>query len=120
MSQFMLVLYDDPSSFQDLSAEQKQEVVRDYSSWAETMGAEGKVVGGNKLTNEGGRILRRDDGGVQVTDGPYSESKEVLAGYFLVEAADYAEAVEIARSCPHLKYERHIDVRRLDIDGCGA
>jgi len=39
-------------------------------------------------------------GGFVVTDGPFAESKEALAGYYLIEAADLDEALEIAREVP--------------------
>jgi hypothetical protein len=45
--------------------------------------------------------IRRDgSGGFSVTDGPFAESKEVLGGYFLVEAGDLDEALEIAKEVP--------------------
>jgi hypothetical protein len=49
-----------------------------------------------------------------VTDGPYSEAAEVLGGYFAIEAASYDEAVEIARTCPHLTGGQWIEVRQVD------
>ena len=48
-----------------------------------------------------------------VTDGPFTESKEVIAGFFLVNAAGYEDAVELCRDCPHLEYGA-IEVRRID------
>jgi hypothetical protein len=48
-----------------------------------------------------------------MTDGPYAESKEVVAGFFVISAGDYAEACRIAESCPHLKYGSHIEVRQV-------
>jgi hypothetical protein len=54
------------------------------------------------------------DGRMRVVDGPYSEAKEVLGGYFLVEAADYDAAVELSRDCPHLRYGRRIELRQVD------
>ncbi|MCU1565423.1 MAG: hypothetical protein JWQ56_360 [Pseudarthrobacter sp.] len=45
--------------------------------------------------------IRRDgSGGFSVTDGPFAESKEVLGGYFLIEAADLDEALEIGKEVP--------------------
>ena len=59
---------------------------------------------------------RRDpDGQVRVTDGPYSESKEVLGGYYIIEAASYDNAVEHAQSCPHLEYGGTIEVRQIQV-----
>lgn len=60
----------------------------------------GKLEASAKLKEEGGRHLRSSNGRVEVTDGPYAEAREVMGGYFTVEAADYDEAVEIARGCP--------------------
>lgn len=39
-----------------------------------------------------------------MTDGPYSEAKEVLGGYFVIEADSYEQAVERLQDCPHLDY----------------
>jgi hypothetical protein len=49
-----------------------------------------------------------------VTDGPFAESKEVLGGYFTINAASYDEAVTIARTCPHIVYGCATHVRRID------
>ena len=54
------------------------------------------------------------DGKISVTDGPYSESQEILGGFFMIEAVDYGEAVEIARTCPHLGEGKWIEVRQVD------
>lgn len=45
-------------------------------------------------------VRREGSGGFSVTDGPFAESKEVLAGYYLVEAADLDEALKIAKEIP--------------------
>ena len=49
-----------------------------------------------------------------MVDGPYTEAKEIVGGYFLIEAVDYDEAVQICRSCPHLKYGGRIELREID------
>jgi hypothetical protein len=59
--------------------------------------------------------MRREDGQVRVTDGPYSESKEVLGGYYMIEAASYDKAIEHARDCPQLEYNGTIEVRQVDM-----
>ena len=114
MAQFILLLHQRPSSAADVSPEQIQGIIAEYRGWSERMGAAGKVVGGQKLTNDTGKVLRQGNGGVQVTDGPYGESNEALGGYFLVEAADYAEAAETAGSCPHIGYGGTIELRQID------
>ena len=56
-------------------------------------------------------------GQVRVTDGPYSETKEVLGGYYIVAAESYDRAVDLARDCPHFEYGGTIEVREIDTMG---
>jgi hypothetical protein len=70
---------------------------------------------GDKLTDEPGKVVRRRDGQVRVTDGPYSETKEVLDGYYIIEAASYDQAIERSWDCPHLEYGGTIEVRQVDM-----
>ena len=48
-----------------------------------------------------------------MTDGPYTESKEIVGGFFTVVAADYDEACSLAADCPHLTYGGRIEVRMV-------
>ena len=113
MAQFLFVLYDDPSADSELSPAEIQSIIAEYSAWAQEMGAQGKHLGGNKLTDDGGRTLRPSESEILVSDGPYAEAKEVLGGYFLIEAADYDEAVALARECPHVRFGSRLDVRQI-------
>jgi hypothetical protein len=96
------------------SPQQLAAVTRDYIDWGARMRAEGRLKAGEKLTNDGGRVLRSKAGRIVTTDGPYAESKELLAGFYLIAATDYGEAGEIAESCPHLKYGGNIEIRQID------
>jgi len=61
-----------------------------------TPGGRGELIGGEKLADEGGKILS-----AQMAEppcrGPYTETKEVVAASALIEAEDYAEAIELVR-----------------------
>src|SRR5689334_21700057 len=115
MSQFMLLLHDTSQELATASPEQMQAMFERYRAWSRKVGEAGKMAGGAKLNDEGGRHLRSNGGGkVEVTDGPYAEAKEVLGGYYTVTADSYDEAVEIARGCPHLDYG-WIEVRQVDL-----
>ena len=115
MAQFMLLLHEHPEiESESASPEQIQSIIAEYVAWREGLAAKNQLIGGEKLADEGGRILRRVDGKVQVTDGPYAEAKEIMGGYFAIEAQDYSAAVEIAQSCPHLKYGSRIELRQID------
>jgi len=114
MASFMLLLHDNTEMPEDISAEDVQAVIGEYIAWRNEIAEEGKLVGGEKLADDGGKHLSMVDGGIRVTDGPYAEVKEAIGGYFAIKAADYNEAVEIAKTCPHVKYGTKIEVRQID------
>lgn len=114
MSQFMMLLYDDPSAFRDVAPEEMQRIVEKYSAWMQQIAARGKLAGGEKLKDEGGRHITARNGKAVVRDGPYAEAKEVIGGYFVIEASGYDEAVEISKTCPHLSYGGRIELREVD------
>ena len=101
MAQYMLLLHRLPSTNTDLPPGKLAELTRRYYAWADEMRRKGKLVGGDKLV---GRVrhVRMRDGTPLSSDGPYAEAKDVIGGYWLIEARDDAEADAIARDCPHL------------------
>ncbi len=111
MPDFLLLLHRPAGPPPALSADAAAAMTKDYTGWR----AEGRLKGGEKLTNDAGRVMRAAAGRSIVTDGPYAESKELLGGFFLIAAADYDEACRIAESCPHLKYGGGIEIRQIDI-----
>jgi len=57
--------------------------------------------------------MRTGNGKPIVTDGPFTEAKEVMGGFFVVEAEDYDQAVEVAKTCPHMDFGS-IEVRQTE------
>jgi hypothetical protein len=108
MPQFVLMLRDNGMFPSDISAEEIQSIIQRYSDWKNKVHAQGQ-----KLYDSEGRIVVRKDGGIAVTDGPYVESKEVLGGYFLLEAADYDAVEKLVEDCPHLDFGS-IEIRRIE------
>ncbi len=115
MAQFMLMLQEKATDFSDVSPEEMQRIIEEYGAWRSKLEQKGRLVAGHKLKDEGGRQMSVSPNGVQVVDGPFTESKEVVGGYFIIEASDYDEAVEICGDCPHLKYGERIDIRQIDL-----
>jgi len=109
MAQFMLLLYDNPTDWAAVSPEEMQKAIEKYFAWAKLP----FVVGSERLTDDAGRVVKTVGGQKQTTDGPYSESKEVLGGYYTIEAADYEEAEAKANEHPHLEYGGVIVVRQV-------
>ena len=114
MPRFMLLLHDSADGFSAMSPQQMQQVIEKYTAWGDGLRGSGVMLDGQKLADEPGRIMRSSGGQVRITDGPYSETKEVLGGYYTVQAADYDGALAIARGCPHLEYGGTIEVRQID------
>jgi hypothetical protein len=102
MARYYLFLRENPKVFAKLSPSDFQRIVERYSEWRRRNKAQ--VKGGQKLKDGEGRVLRGRGGSLLVADGPFAEAKEVLGGYFVVEAPSYAAAVRIARTCPHLEF----------------
>lgn len=114
MAKFMLLLSDDPTEYATMSPAELEAVVQRYNEWARRLAAQGKLHDGQKLRDEGGRIVRNESGTVVVKDGPYAELREIVSGFFVVDAADYDEAVAIARDCPHAQSKGSIAVREIE------
>jgi hypothetical protein len=66
-----------------------------------------------RLAEDPGRVIRSKGGKPRAIDGPYSETKEVLGGFYTIKAANYDEAVQLALDHPHLEYSGTIEVRQL-------
>ena len=113
MPSFMLLLYGDPESWVNFGPEDMQRAIEKYMSWGAKLRSSRVYLGSHKLADDAGKVMR-GRGQVRVTDGPYSETKEVLGGYYLIKAADYNQAVEISRGCPSLEYGGTVEVRQVD------
>jgi hypothetical protein len=111
----MLLLHDNPKEFAGHTQKQMESVMAEYQAWGQRLAAEGRLVASHKLTEEGGRQVAKRGSEILVTDGPFAEAKEVLGGYYIVKAASYDEAVEIAKAGPHLRYNGRIEVRKVDL-----
>lgn len=114
MPKYMLLLHDDPGGFMSLSPEEMQKAIEKYIAWSDRLRADGVIVDGYKLSDQPGKVVRRTGGRVRTTDGPHTESKEVLGGYYVIEAADYDEAVARVGDCPHLDFGS-IEIREIDV-----
>jgi hypothetical protein len=57
-------------------------------------------------------VARRNGSSLSVTDGPFTESKEMIGGFFIIDADSYDDAVKKASDCPHLDYGA-IEIRQI-------
>jgi hypothetical protein len=117
MPNFLLMLHETPADSIALSAAELQEIIAAHQAWAERLAAAGQLVGGEKLTDDGGRHLRRQGEKVLVSDGPYAEAHDLIGGFYLVQAPDLAAAEAIAAECPHLSGRQWIEIRTVETLG---
>jgi hypothetical protein len=114
MPKYMMILHDSTTALAAFSPEEIQRIVQRYQKWSGKVAAAGKLAGGEKLRDEGGRHLTAAGGKLVVRDGPYAEVKEIIGGYFIIEAADYDEAVRLSSDCPHLALGGRIELREVE------
>src|SRR6266498_867465 len=99
MEKFMLIFQGGTSTQQ--SPEQMQEHMGKWMAWIDKLNKDGKYVAGEPLL-PGGKLISGKN--KTVTDGPFSEGKEVVGGFFIVNANDINEAVKYCDDYPGAEY----------------
>ena len=102
MSKFMVSLFGDESEIAATTPERMKEIADQMNEYNAELEKAGVMVSGDGLgPSSDARTLRYgEDGQVVVTDGPYAETKEQLAGFWIFECKDLDEAVEWAKKAP--------------------
>jgi hypothetical protein len=87
-------------------------IMEKYIEWSKKIRSQ--TVTAHKLRDGSGRKLDFVNG--EVKDGPFTETKESIGGFYIVEAPSYAEAVNLARECPTLLYQGgYVEVREVEM-----
>lgn len=100
MANYLIMIYDSEAEWSRADESAAEEVTRQHVEFAKANGAAlrgGARLGGSATATS---IRHGSDGTVSLTDGTFAETKEVLAGYYLIEAGDLDEALEIAKQVP--------------------
>src|SRR5262245_56204641 len=102
MPRYLLLLHGDESAEDRLSADERRTIVERHLALIGELSAAGKLVSSEALQHSSRTKVVRPDGqgGWVVTDGPFAETKEVVGGFYVLECADDAEALEWARRMP--------------------
>jgi hypothetical protein len=99
MAQYLILIYENEQGYAEADQATFTEVMEGHNAFAAKYGD--SIKGGNALQGTSTATSIRADGtGFSVTDGPFVETKEVLGGYYLVEADDLDQAVEMAKAVP--------------------
>jgi len=98
MKDFLLVIKTDGCVWTDLSPEELQKHMEQGGAYIGNLIKLGKLKGANPIEKSGSRIVTEHNGTLK--DGPFNETKEIVAGFFHITARDIHEAVEIAKENP--------------------
>ena len=103
--QFLTLIYTDPERLAELPAEEFDRLMHGCFAKADALRDAGCLLGSQQLeSHESARTLRVRDGVARITDGPFAETREFLAGFNLIEAADIDEAMRIAHEFPWSRF----------------
>jgi hypothetical protein len=103
MAKYMLLIYGDEQFWDARTPADRESLEAAHAAFAAAAGT--RLLGGHELRSSGtASTLRANPTGRRTrTDGPFLETKEVLGGYYVLEAADLAEASELAELLPELR-----------------
>ena len=102
---YMLLIYTSEAEWATQTASDVQAIMGEYRAFTQSIQASGHMVGGDRLDSTStATTVRVRDSKTLTTDGPYAETKEQLAGYYIVDAKDIDEAIGIAARIPGARY----------------
>jgi hypothetical protein len=111
--EYLCLIYENEAASEALPAYKTGEIFGEYKQFSADIAKSGKLRGGNALQPvASATTVRVRDGKTLTTDGPFAETREQLGGYYLIDAKDLDEAIQIAAKIPSAKYGS-IEVRPI-------
>ena len=122
---YLCLAYYDEKKFETLTEAEMAEIGRDCRPLDEDLQRSGHLLEvGSLAATKDSVSLRPRNGKVTVTDGPYAETKEQLGSYFLIEARDLNEAIQVASKHPAARMNEHlgwgVEVRPIEMCRVGV
>jgi hypothetical protein len=101
---YLCLIYDDEKKMATMSKDEGEAFMGEYFAFTEGIKQTGHYLGGNALQPVNTATTLRNRGGkLSTTDGPFAETKEQLGGYYLIEARDLNDALQVAAKIPSAK-----------------
>jgi hypothetical protein len=98
---FMLIVHHDEEAFNKIEKEKRQQMLAESIELTHQLHAAGQYLSASPLQPTATAVMVRvREGKPLVTDGPFAETREQIAGYFLIDAKDFDEAIGIATRVP--------------------
>ncbi|TRX60786.1 hypothetical protein FNH22_07025 [Fulvivirga sp. M361] len=114
MKEFITLAYPDGTHLGKLSTKEKQQHIDDVMAYLEDLDRQGKIKSAEPLADIGRQIIGKKG---EITDGPFVETKETVAGFFHILAKDMEKAISIAKANPMFNLEEggRLEVRPMGI-----
>ena len=110
---YILLIYGDERVWSGLSQADMQKIYAEHRAYGKAMEEAGVIRGGSELKPVAtATSVRFSKGGSKTVDGPFAETKEQLAGYYLLEVDDLEQAIEWAEKMPGMT-EGTVEIRPL-------
>ena len=107
---YAMLIYPEPGSHEALGEDEYKSVNAEYLALRD----DARCLGGGQLQpGETATTVRYGGGENLITDGPFADTKEVLGGYYVLEASDLDEALEFAQRIPAVRLGGAVEVRPL-------
>jgi hypothetical protein len=101
---YLCLIYDDESKLAALPADEGKAFMGEYFAFTEDIRRSGHHVAGEALQSvRNATTLRSRNGKLATTDGPFAETREQLGGFYMIEARDLNEALQIAARIPSVR-----------------
>jgi hypothetical protein len=102
---YLCLIYSDESQYPRMSPQDLGAMMGEYMAFGADIQKSGNYIGGNRLQpTQTATTVRIRNGKMSTTDGPFAETKEQLGGYYLVEAKDLNDAIQIASRIPGARH----------------
>ena len=99
--QYMLLIYDNEKMWPSMNEKERNALMGEYFAFTKSIVDSKEHIAGDPLQGiETATTVRVRNGEVLATDGPFTETKEILGGYYLVDVADIDRAIELAAQLP--------------------
>jgi hypothetical protein len=102
---YLCLVYQEEKQEANVPKDTIEQAKRDYWAFTEDIKKSGHYIGSHGLQHtDTATTVRVRNGKLSTTDGPFAETKEQLGGYFLIEARDLNDAIQVAARIPSAKW----------------
>ena len=102
---YLILIYGNEQHWTSMTPEATAAVLDEYNAFTQQLLDAGALRGGDELQPSfTATTIRKRDGQLQTTDGPFAETKEQLGGYYIVETDTLDEAIALASKCPAVSH----------------